>query len=327
MSKSGWGVLGLVAALSLGAGALEAQPATEVSDRVPQPAALKGEFYVGPHIGLTFFGHKDVFCRCDVDGNDFVFLGGRMGYMITNNLAVEATGQFTRPDRVPSYWEFTGGALWDFTPRNPGWNTYVAAGGGASRPRPYFRGKGVAIAYLAVGSEYRFNKLIGMRLEMKGQYSFRATLLRPVRVSYGCADNPCKESVQPTNALNAFRDHLRGEPPTKFDLVFGGDTHMFQFFVPRDRKIPAQVVAGMSGTLLEAKRAYPDAVLDHGYGIDLAGTAGDLWMHRGFGYLVLSKENGAWSAALHDPDGKRVLTCDLAAAALDRAQTDFPCRK
>jgi outer membrane protein OmpA-like peptidoglycan-associated protein len=176
MSKSRWGVLGLAAVLSLVAGALEAQPATEVSDRVPQPAALKGEFYVGPHVGLTFFGHKDVFCRCDVDGNDFVFLGGRMGYMITNNLAVEATGQFTRPDRVPSYWEFTGGALWDFTPRNPGWNTYVAAGGGASRPRPYFRGKGVAIAYLAFGSEYRFNKLIGMRLEMKGQYNFRATL-------------------------------------------------------------------------------------------------------------------------------------------------------
>ena len=58
----------------------------------------------------------------------------------------------------------------------PGWNTYVAAGGGASRPVPYFRGKGVALAYLAFGSEYRFNKLIGMRLEMKGQYNFRATL-------------------------------------------------------------------------------------------------------------------------------------------------------
>ena len=184
---------GLGILLSLGAAALGAQPATEVSDRVPQPAELKGEFYIGPHVGITFFGHKDVFCRCDVDGNDFVFLGGRMGYMITNNLAVEATGQFTRPDRVPSYWELTVGGLWDFTPRDPGWNTYVAAGGGASRPVPYFRGKGVAIAYLAFGSEYRFNKLVGMRLEMKGQYNFRSTLYD----EFGAFEQPGRLDLQP----------------------------------------------------------------------------------------------------------------------------------
>ncbi|MEP6770063.1 MAG: OmpA family protein [Acidobacteriota bacterium] len=176
MSKSKWGVLGAGAVLLLAASVSSAQPTTEVSDMVAPRASLAGETYVGPHIGMTFFGHKDVYCRCDVDQNDFLFLGGRFGHFFTDNLAIEATGQFTRPDRVPSYWEFTAGAMWDFTPRVPGWNTYVAAGGGASRPVPYFRGKGVPIAYLAFGSEYRFNKVVGMRLEMKGQYNFHTTL-------------------------------------------------------------------------------------------------------------------------------------------------------
>ena len=78
MAKSRWGVLAAATVLLLGAGGLSAQPATEVSDRVT--AGLAGETYVGPHIGMTFFGHKDVYCRCDVDGNDFLFLGGRLGH-------------------------------------------------------------------------------------------------------------------------------------------------------------------------------------------------------------------------------------------------------
>ena len=82
----------------------------------------------------------------------------------------------------------------------------------------------------------------------------------------------------------------------------------------------------MSGTLLEAERAYPDAALDKPVKGPLFEVDGTLWMHRGFGYLVLTKQAGAWSAALHDPDGKLVLTCDLAAGALDRAQNDFPCK-
>jgi hypothetical protein len=59
---------------------------------------------------------------------------------------------------------------------------------------------------------------------------------------------------------------------------------------------------------------------------NLFDVAGKLWMHHGFGYRLLTKQGGAWSAALHDPDGKPVVTCDLAAQVLDRAQTDFPCK-
>ena len=205
MAKSRWGVLAAATVLLLGAAGLSAQPATEVSDRV-LTGGLAGETYVGPHLGLTFFGHKDVYCRCDVDGNDFLFLGGRLGHFFTDNLAFEGTAQFTRPDRVLSYWEFTAGGLWDFTPRVVGWNTYAGFGAGVSRPAPYFRGKGVALAYLAFGSEYRFNKAVGMRLEMKGQYNFHARLSD----EFGPYEQAGRFDVQPNIGV-LF--HFGGTPP------------------------------------------------------------------------------------------------------------------
>jgi hypothetical protein len=212
MARSGWKVAmsagAFVVSLILAAASANAQPASEVSDRVDPPAGLKGEFYIGPHIGMTFFGHKDVYCRCDVDGNDFLFLGGRAGYMFTDHLAAETTAQYTRPDRVRSYWEFTIGCLWDFTPTIHGWNTYVAGGGGASRPDPYFQGKGVALAYAAFGSEYRFNKHVGMRLEMKGQYNFHATLYD----QFGAYEQAGRLDWQPNIGV-LFRFGGREEPP------------------------------------------------------------------------------------------------------------------
>lgn len=207
-SRSGFPAAGAAIVLLLGTAAASAQPATEVSDRVDPPAALAGETYVGPHIGMTFFGHKDVYCRCDVDGNDFLFVGGRVGHMFTDNLAGELTAQFTRPDRVPSYWEFTLGALWDFTPTRHGWNTYAAGGGGVSRKVPYFRGKGVPLAYAAFGSEYRFNKWVGMRLELKGQYNFRTTLSD----QFGPYDQAGRFDLQPNIGV-LFRFGGHAEPP------------------------------------------------------------------------------------------------------------------
>lgn len=161
------GMLGVL----LGTAAASGQPTSDVSDRVHPRASLAGETYVGPHVGYSFIGEKDRFCRCDIDTNDFLLFGGRVGHFFTDQLAIEGTAQYLRLDRVPSYWELTLGALWDFTPSIPGWNTYVGVGGGASR-HLVFRGSGFAIAYLAAGSEYRFSKLVGMRLEIKGNYNF-----------------------------------------------------------------------------------------------------------------------------------------------------------
>ena len=175
MSRKKTGTLTAGLAFCLLAAVAAAQPTTEVSDRIHPPAELAGEFYLGPHIGNSFVDNEDLFCDCDTDANDFLFLGGRFGYFFTNHLAVEATGQWFNPDQYPEYWELTLGALWNFTPRIPGWNTYVAAGGGAYR-EDVFEGRGIPIAYLAGGSEYRFNKLVGLRLELKGVYNFESEL-------------------------------------------------------------------------------------------------------------------------------------------------------
>jgi hypothetical protein len=172
-----FGVLGL---LWIGAGVAAAQT-TDVSDRVPAP--LAGEWYVGPHVGYSFIGKfEQIYCPCDVDQNDFLFFGARLGHYFTDHFALEATGQYFHPDtnHIPDYWEATLGGLYDFTPRMHGWNTYIGAGGGIAHHNSNDNGpvtrdsEKAALAYLAVGSEYRFGKLVGMRLELKGQYNFHS---------------------------------------------------------------------------------------------------------------------------------------------------------
>jgi hypothetical protein len=167
--------------LLLGSGVARAQR-TEVSDRVP--ASLKGETYIGPHLGYSWIGkYEEIYCPCDTDQNDFLFLGLRLGHYFSDHFALELTGQYFRPDhdKIEDFWEMTLGGLWNFTPTMHGWNTYLAAGGGAARNEP-FKGKGIALAYIAGGSEYRFNKLVGMRLEAKGQYHFTSHFSESVNV-------------------------------------------------------------------------------------------------------------------------------------------------
>jgi hypothetical protein len=187
------------------------QSSSDVSDRVRPTAPLAGEFYVGPHIGYSFIGKfEEIYCPCNADQNDFLFGGLRFGHFFTDHLAAELTAQYFRPDRdqIHDYWELTLGALYDFTPRIPGWNTYLAAGGGVSRMR-VFSGRGNGLAYVAGGSEYRFSKLVGMRLELKGQYNFHATL--PESTAFGTFDveRPGHMDVQPSIGVLL---HFGGKP-------------------------------------------------------------------------------------------------------------------
>ncbi len=188
-----------------------AQAASEVSDRVHPPASLAGETYVGLHLGYSFIGKfEQIYCPCNADQNDFLFPGLRVGHFFTDHLAAEFTAQFFRPDpdHIPDYWELEAGAMWDFTPSIPGWNTYVAGGAGVSRHR-VFAGKGNGLAYLAGGSEYRFSKLVGMRLELKGQYNFSARL--PQQTDFGSfnVDRPSHFDVQPSIGVLL---HFGGRP-------------------------------------------------------------------------------------------------------------------
>jgi hypothetical protein len=180
-------------------GASAARGQSEVRDRVNVPAPLAGETYLGPHVGYSFIGKfEDIYCPCDTDQNDFLFLGGRVGHFFTDHFALELTGQYFNPDRarLHDFWELTFGGMYDFTPSIPGWNTYLGFGGGASRQR-VFKGKGVALAYLAFGSEYRFSKLVGMRLELKGNYNFSSRFTASNAFGSFPVDNPSHIDVQP----------------------------------------------------------------------------------------------------------------------------------
>lgn len=201
MSQKRMGTLIPGLLLLLFAGSAMAQPESQVSDRVPRAANLAGELYVGPHIGYSFIGDTDLFCECFTDSNDFLLFGGRFGYYFTDHIAAELTGQWLRPDNHDSFVEATVGGLYNFTPSIPGWNTYVGAGGGISDAE----GSENGIAYLAVGSEYRFNKLTGLRLELKGQHNFEGT----GEDSFGEFDSDSHTDIQPSIGL-LF--HFGGKP-------------------------------------------------------------------------------------------------------------------
>src|SRR6266498_3905807 len=210
-------LLGIVGLLLLASGAALAQ-SSEVRDRVDPPAPLAGETYIGPHVGYSFIGKfEKIYCPCDTDQNDFLFPGLGIGHFFADHFALEATRQYFRPDpdRIPDYWELTLGGLYDFTPSLHGWNTYVGFGGGASR-QEVFKGKGVALAYLAAGSEYRFGKLLGLRLEVKGQYNFRYRFTETVTAGGQTfshpAENPSHVDIQPTIGL-LFHFGGRAAPP------------------------------------------------------------------------------------------------------------------
>lgn len=165
------GILAAIALLMLN-GAASGQT-YEVTDRVVPEADLAGEWYLGPHVGYNFVGDDDFRCPCDLDQEDYLFFGGRVGAFLSNNFALELTVEYFPSE--PEYWQLAFGGMINFTPRIPGWNTYLGLGGGAARER-IFRGKGVPMAYAAFGSEYRFNKPVGLRLELKGVYHFETDL-------------------------------------------------------------------------------------------------------------------------------------------------------
>lgn len=146
----------------------------------------------------------------------------------------------------------------------------------------------------------------------------------PPWVSFKCATAPCAEPPVANDPLEAIRAWLRGGS-SGMDLMLAGDTHMFQFFVPDAPAIPPQIVAGMAGDLLEPRGNYGD-VLDKAIDASLFNVPGRLWMHHGFGFLMLIKDDAGWAGTFYDTAGSPKLRCDLKRATLDKARVDFPCR-
>ncbi len=157
---------------------------SEVRDRVDPPAPLAGETYIGPHIGYSFIGKfEKIYCPCNTDQNDFLFPGLRVGHFFTDHVAIEATGQYL-PSRLQPDPRILGARrsarLYDFTPIDSRLE-HLPGPRRRHRAPPLFcqradlpRPETAPLAYLAAGSEYRFGKLVGMRLELKGQYNFHS---------------------------------------------------------------------------------------------------------------------------------------------------------
>src|SRR5258706_6228457 len=142
-----------------------AQSSSDVSDRTA-PNVLKGDTYVGVQIGVDFIGDTNYKCRCDARQSDFLLYGGRFGHFFTDHIAGELTLNWI--DLHPGFYDASLGLLYDFTPTQQGWNTYVGLGGGTERA--HIHGIGEGFAYIGVGSEYRFNRIVGARFELRGEH-------------------------------------------------------------------------------------------------------------------------------------------------------------
>jgi hypothetical protein len=142
-----------------------AQDPADVSDRTATHV-LRGDTYIGFQVGVDFIGDTNFKCRCDSRQSDFLLYGGRVGHFFTDHLALEGTYHWV--DLHPGFYDLTLGLMWDFTPSIPGWNTYVGVGGGTE----HVQGQGEGLVYLGVGSEYRFNRVVGARFELRGQHVF-----------------------------------------------------------------------------------------------------------------------------------------------------------
>jgi outer membrane protein OmpA-like peptidoglycan-associated protein len=153
----------LAAAISVRPAA--AQDPSDISDRTATHV-LKGDTYIGAQVGIDFIGDTNFKCRCDTRQSDFLLYGGRLGHFFTDHLAVEGTYHWV--DLHPGFYDLTLGLMWDFTPSIPGWNTYVGVGGGTE----HVQGEGEGLVYLSFGSEYRFNRVVGARFELRGQHVF-----------------------------------------------------------------------------------------------------------------------------------------------------------
>jgi len=163
--RLGYLVSTMAMALTVFAGGLaHAQERTEIG----VSSALKGDTYVGAQIGIDFMGDTNYKCRCDARQSDFLLYGGRFGHFFTDHVALEATVNWI--DLHPGFYDASLGIMYDFTPTQHGWNTYLGIGGGSEREHVHGRGEG--FAYIAFGSEYRFNRAVGARFELRGQHVF-----------------------------------------------------------------------------------------------------------------------------------------------------------
>lgn len=104
--------------------------------------------------------------------------------------------------------------------------------------------------------------------------------------------------------------------PAELDLALSGHLHVFQALSFDSGKLPAQLVVGTGGTALDTHfRAVPDLVDLGRRRYLLPGKAGRKGekvhglTEAAFGFVLLERKGEAWTAALVDPAGKRLVSC------------------
>jgi len=122
--------------------------------------------------------------------------------------------------------------------------------------------------------------------------------------------------VAKPDPIDNIRQLFKSAPTTTLSLVLSGDTHVFEMFAPDDAHAPVQLVAGMSGTALEDKKAFDPVPQDQPLAETLSDVAGKLWVEHRFGYLVLDKDASGWIVTLYGVDGSSKLRCKLNIASI-----------
>jgi hypothetical protein len=112
------------------------------------------------------------------------------------------------------------------------------------------------------------------------------------------------------SALDALRKDdgalLRATPDRHISVILSGDTHLFQVFRPRQSALPVHIIAGMSGTALDALPKAADPAHATSYGV-----AGSAVVKRQHGFLILRAVADRWTIMLHDANGQSVASSEF----------------
>jgi hypothetical protein len=125
-------------------------------------------------------------------------------------------------------------------------------------------------------------------------------------------DGACKKS-----ALEAIRARLvMPEFAGRIRLVLSGDTHVFQFFEPRDRSLPIQLVAGNGGTKLDELRPQKEPKppgepkdIERDAEVNSYGVSGSALTVKRHGFVKLLRDDSDWSVTLMSAGNELIAKC------------------
>jgi Calcineurin-like phosphoesterase len=186
------------------------------------------------------------------------------------------------------------------------------------------------------GTEQRCNDYRDALTESLRQYGANdaelwIALHQPLWLRRGSAPNtkpPEDCNPKSASALDGIRIKLASQPDDRvIRLVVSGDTHVFQFFWPKEKSTPIQLVAGNGGTQLDpvyklrpvadpAGKPREVAELDRLVDRNTAsfGINGSSLSFAQHGFTAMHRDGDIWTVTAFDADGSEVATCHFSEA-------------